>query len=200
MPVRTQKYTVTLRARVWVEIDKAAIPAVKRGTVTLRARVWVEISIPTSVRVGSTVTLRARVWVEISAPPVPSAPLESPSVRGCGLKCNALGADHSLAQSPSVRGCGLKYSKSFLFIVICESPSVRGCGLKWLQVAGNSPWSDVTLRARVWVEIVPPEAGTSSVHVTLRARVWVEIRPPRRSPRPGWSPSVRGCGLKSVKF
>ena len=56
--------SVTLRARVWVEIAKHSDLGA-RSTVTLRARVWVEIVV-TAVFYGlGAVTLRARVWVEI---------------------------------------------------------------------------------------------------------------------------------------
>ena len=81
------------------------------------------------------------------------------------------------------------------------SPSVRGCGLKSFSCAIRVKIFVVTLRARVWVEIVDRCQQASQKNVTLRARVWVEIGYPCDfSQFLLGSPSVRGCGLKFHLF
>mgnify|MGYP004542078839 CR=1 FL=1 len=47
--------------------------------------------------------------------------------------------------------------------------------MKYLPFAGILPCPNVTLRARVWVEIRCLVDSTVDPLVTLRARVWVEI-------------------------
>ena len=54
----------------------------------------------------------------------------------------------------------------------------------------------VTLRARVWVEMLETTFGNEIVVVTLRARVWVEIEPGIHWEYLRQSPSVRGRRLK----
>ena len=80
----SKSITVTLRARVWVEMILPDSRASVR-IVTLRARVWVEIvSVPVGLRVVA-VTLRARVWVEIrSAWPPASRRRRHPPCEGVG--------------------------------------------------------------------------------------------------------------------
>ena len=153
--------------------------------VTLRARVWVEISSTSAEPAEEDVTLRARVWVEMPDPPtrrlLPSSPSvrgcglksqstpiwaqgrQSPSVRGCGLKSLSPLSSTAWVLSPSVRGCGLKFPGDGHTLCRRRSPSVRGCGLKSWPPSGRPGQPEVTLRARVWVEIVlscfafPPE-------------------------------------------
>ena len=78
-------------------------------------------------------------------------------------------------ESPSVRGCGLKSGWALGRQIRCGSPSVRGCGLKCSSPMPEDARARVTLRARVWVEIPEWLKSLCNHLVTLRARVWVEI-------------------------
>ena len=54
----------------------------------------------------------------------------SPSLRGSGLKWQAVMSAKSLMLSPSLRGSGLKYTRRIIRIFYVQSPSLRGSGLK----------------------------------------------------------------------
>ena len=57
----------------------------------------------------------------------------------------------------------------------------------------------VTLYTRVWIEI-SCQCYTGLVkNVTLYTRVWIEISALYAHGSGGWSPSTRGCGLKSIQ-
>ncbi len=107
-------------------------PASRLVWVALHAGAWIETRYSVKDVLGSAVALHAGAWIETS-PIVPLASRSSKVALHAGAWIETGGFKplvSVLLQSPSMRGRGLKPTRSLWVVVQTMSPSMRGRGLK----------------------------------------------------------------------